>query len=96
MTSVSSEFHTHHATPQQLFRELKILLGDDAQFKVEMRHNIYNIETSQDLDLVRIFSILSRLSMMVILTPRCVQDALYNRCTGRRRRVPRLPASAAV
>ncbi|KAH8672211.1 hypothetical protein BGZ61DRAFT_459050 [Ilyonectria robusta] len=50
----SSEFHTHHATPQRLVRELRFLLGDGAQFKVEMRHNVYNIESDQDLDLEKL------------------------------------------
>ncbi|KAH7161680.1 hypothetical protein EDB81DRAFT_785310 [Dactylonectria macrodidyma] len=49
--TIRSEFHTNHATPQQLVRELRVLLGDGAQFKVEMRHNVYNIESSQYLDL---------------------------------------------
>ncbi|KAI8651034.1 hypothetical protein NCS57_01439100 [Fusarium keratoplasticum] len=56
MTPINSEFHTHHATPHQLFRELRSILGDDARFKVEMRHNIYNIETDQDLDLDALYN----------------------------------------
>lgn len=60
----SSEFHTHHATPQRLVRELRFLLGDGAQFKVEMRHNVYNIESDQDLDLVCSPDIVFDLSLM--------------------------------
>jgi hypothetical protein len=34
---VENELHTKYATPRKLSRELKDLLGDSTQFKVEVR-----------------------------------------------------------
>jgi len=48
---VKTELHTKCVTPRRLSRELKELVGQDAQFKVEMRHNVYNIECSKPFDL---------------------------------------------
>jgi len=48
---VRGELHTKCVTPWRLSRELKELAGQDAQFKVEMRHNVYNIECSKPFDL---------------------------------------------
>ncbi|KAK3313298.1 hypothetical protein B0H66DRAFT_565802 [Apodospora peruviana] len=44
------ELHTRHATPQRLRQELAKLLGT-AQWRVEMRHNVYNIRSSADFDI---------------------------------------------
>ncbi|KAF8862501.1 hypothetical protein BDZ45DRAFT_739145 [Acephala macrosclerotiorum] len=38
------------SSPQRLSTELKDLLGP-GQYKVEMRHNVYNIRSSKDFDL---------------------------------------------
>ncbi|SCO92073.1 uncharacterized protein FRV6_16201 [Fusarium oxysporum] len=53
MASVRTEFHTHHAAPRRLLEELRDLLGPSAQFSVDMRHNIYEIETTEEFDVVR-------------------------------------------
>ncbi|TVY74482.1 hypothetical protein Focb16_v004624 [Fusarium oxysporum f. sp. cubense] len=50
MASVRTEFHTHHAAPRRLLEELRDLLGPSAQFSVDMRHNIYEIETTEEFD----------------------------------------------
>jgi hypothetical protein len=39
---VESELHTKWATPRRLSRELKDLLGDSAQFKVEVRKAFFS------------------------------------------------------
>jgi hypothetical protein len=38
---VKRELHTKCATPGRLSQELKDLLGDDAQFKVEVRRRVF-------------------------------------------------------
>ncbi|QPC73201.1 hypothetical protein HYE68_003953 [Fusarium pseudograminearum] len=48
--SIRTEFHTHHASPTRLFKELEDLLGSSAQFKVDMRHNIYEIDTAEEFN----------------------------------------------
>ncbi|RDL36220.1 uncharacterized protein BP5553_06832 [Venustampulla echinocandica] len=48
-----NELHTKYATPRRLSQVLKDLLGDSAEFQVEMRHNVYNIKSSKPLDVVR-------------------------------------------
>jgi len=47
---VKRELHTKCVTAGRLSQELKERLGD-AQFKVEMRHNVFNIESSKDFDI---------------------------------------------
>jgi hypothetical protein len=49
--SVRTEFHTHHASPQRLFKELEQLLGPDARFTIDMRHNVYEIETNEQFNI---------------------------------------------
>jgi hypothetical protein len=39
---IVSELHTKYATPRRLSRELKGLLGDSAQFKVEVRKAFFS------------------------------------------------------
>jgi len=45
------ELHTKCVTPRRLSRELKFMLGNDADYKVVVRHNVYNIESSTPFDL---------------------------------------------
>ncbi|WXC63384.1 hypothetical protein SNK03_009206 [Fusarium graminearum] len=49
--SVRTEFHTHHASPKRLLRELEDLLGPEAKFSVDMRHNIYEIDTAEEFNI---------------------------------------------
>jgi len=48
---VKKEVHTKCATSRRLSKALKDLVGQEAHFKVEMRHNVYNIECSKPFDL---------------------------------------------
>ncbi|CAF3526153.1 unnamed protein product [Fusarium graminearum] len=48
--SIRTEFHTHHASPTRLLKELEDLLGSRAQFRVDMRHNIYEIDTAEEFN----------------------------------------------
>ncbi|CAF3451469.1 unnamed protein product, partial [Fusarium graminearum] len=50
--SIRTEFHTHHASPTRLLKELEDLLGSRAQFRVDMRHNIYEIDTAEEFNVV--------------------------------------------
>ncbi|KAK7423423.1 hypothetical protein QQZ08_009101 [Neonectria magnoliae] len=52
MTAVQPlEFHTRHASPGRLSQELRDILGEDANIRIEMRHNIYNIMSDKTFDL---------------------------------------------
>ncbi|KPM37028.1 hypothetical protein AK830_g9516 [Neonectria ditissima] len=51
-TAQHLEFHTRHATPRRLSQELRDILGEDANIRIEMRHNIYNIMSDKAFDLV--------------------------------------------
>ncbi|KAH7150953.1 hypothetical protein DER46DRAFT_400526 [Fusarium sp. MPI-SDFR-AT-0072] len=53
--SVRTEFHTHHASPRRLVQELRDLLGPGAEFTVDMRHNIYEIETAEEFSLTTLY-----------------------------------------
>jgi hypothetical protein len=37
--SVRTEFHTHHASPRRLFKELEVLLGPTARFTVDVSYS---------------------------------------------------------
>lgn len=50
---VQNKLHTKYATPRRLSQELEILLGSSTQYKVEMRHNVYNIKSTKPFDVVR-------------------------------------------
>lgn len=43
------------SSPRRLSLELKDLLGA-GQYKVEMRHNVYNIRAAKDFDVTRLMS----------------------------------------
>ena len=38
---VRTEFHTHHASPRRLFKELEVLLGPSARFTVDVSWSEY-------------------------------------------------------
>ncbi|TVY23263.1 hypothetical protein LHYA1_G007944 [Lachnellula hyalina] len=49
--TVERSLHSKYvSSPRRLSTELKDLLGP-GQYKVEMRHNVYNIRTSKEFDL---------------------------------------------
>jgi len=59
---VKGELHTKCVTARRLSKELRGLLGNGAQFKVEMRHNVYNIESTKPFDLEKLLMNCQRLS----------------------------------
>ncbi|KAG6365567.1 hypothetical protein INS49_007178 [Diaporthe citri] len=53
--AVRRQLPTKHASPRRLSEELKALLGHDADFNVEVHHNVYMIESNQDFDLQTLY-----------------------------------------
>ncbi|KAH8781138.1 hypothetical protein F5883DRAFT_168414 [Diaporthe sp. PMI_573] len=49
--AVRRQLPTKLASPRRLSEELKALLGQNADFKVEVQHNVYMIESDQEFDL---------------------------------------------